>query len=172
MVTTVSHTEAPRGARYRLGTEMAGLLIVLVGAWGGIVPYVGPIFGFSGDGSGSWTWNLAHSLLFLVPGAVACLAGLVVMAEGRGSSPARRTVLAVAGFMAAVSGAWFVVGALAWAALEGSAFFTGGTALRELAYWIGYSLGPGGLLLALGAFVIGQARAVAAPVVAEPVPRP
>jgi hypothetical protein len=28
--------------------------------------------------------------------------------------------------------------------------------MRELAYWIGYSLGPGTLLAALGAFVLGR----------------
>ena len=34
------HVAAPR-----ISLEMAGLLTLLVGAWGGIVPFVGPLFG-------------------------------------------------------------------------------------------------------------------------------
>ena len=43
----------------RLGLGTAGVIAVLVSAWGGIVPYVGPLFGYSGDGSGAWHWDLA-----------------------------------------------------------------------------------------------------------------
>jgi hypothetical protein len=54
---------------YRLSIETAGFLTLLLGAWAGIVAFVAPAFSFSADGSPVWTWNLAHSLLFLVPGA-------------------------------------------------------------------------------------------------------
>jgi hypothetical protein len=141
---------------YRLSLETAGFLTLLLGAWGGIVPFVGPIFGFSADGSSSWTWNLAHALLFLAPGATAVIAGLLIIAKGR--SPRRRS-LVFCGLIAAAAGAWFVVGPLAWPVLEGTAYFhSGASALRELAYWIGYSLGTGGLLVALGSFVLGRPR--------------
>ena len=50
------------------------------------------------------------------------------------------------------------LGPLAWPALKGSVFFIGASPLKELEYWIGYSLGPGGLLLILGAFVLGRSR--------------
>ncbi len=36
------------------GLGLVGTLAVLTAAWGGIVPYIGPVFGYSGDGSGSW----------------------------------------------------------------------------------------------------------------------
>lgn len=161
---TVAHVTSsvtrPVRAPYRLGTEMAGFLLMLLGAWGAIVPYVGPVFGFSGDGTASWTWNLAHSLLFLVPGVVAFFLGLAIMLEGRMAYPGRGTSLAVLGFMAVVCGAWFVVGPFAWPALEGTSFFVAGSPLRELAYWVGYSVGPGGLMMALGAYVMGEARTV------------
>jgi hypothetical protein len=80
------------------------------------------------------------------------------MIEGLSWNPARRFLLAFGGLLAAVCGAWFVIGPLAWPALRGPAFFTGASPLRELEYWIGYSLGPGGLLLALGAFILGRPR--------------
>lgn len=159
-VTSVGqHAHSTTRAPYRLSIEIAGMMTFLLGAWGGIVPFVAPLFGFSADGSSSWTWNLAHSLLFLVPGAAACLAGLVIMVEGLSTGPARRALLGFAGLLAAVCGAWLVVGPLAWPALEGRAFFTGAAPLRELAYWIGYALGPGALLVALGAFILGRPHA-------------
>src|SRR5580700_2715379 len=70
----------------RTGLGLAGVVAVLVSAWGGIVPYVGPLFNYSGDGSGSWHWSLAHAVLSLVPGAAGVLLGLFVIAESRGVS--------------------------------------------------------------------------------------
>ncbi len=148
------HVRAP----YRVSLEMAGFLTLLLGAWGGIVPYVGPVFGFSGDGTGSWTWSLSHSLLFLIPGAAACLAGLLMMIGGLSRHAVGRGIVAVGGILAVVCGAWFIVGPLAWPALEGSPFFVTTSPLHQLAYWIGYSLGPGALLMAIGAFVLGRDR--------------
>lgn len=157
-VTSVGdHASGAARVPYRLSIEAAGFLTLLLGAWAGVVGYVAPAFSFSADGTASWTWNLAHSLLLLVPGAAAFLAGLMIMVEGLSRGPARRMLLGVGGLLAAVCGAWLVVGPFAWRVLEGAAFFmSGASPLRELAYWIGYSLGPGGLLLALGAFVLGR----------------
>jgi hypothetical protein len=143
---------------YRMSIEMAGFVTLLLGAWAGVVAYIGPIFGFSGDGESSWTWNLSHSVLFLAPGGAAVLAGMLLMGEGRSSSPARRSILGFAGLLAAVCGAWLIIGPLAWPVLHGSRVFVGASALRELTYWIGYALGPGALLLGLGSFVLGRPR--------------
>lgn len=150
-----SNTDA-RIALPRLSLETAGVLTFLLGAWAGIIPFVGPIFGFSADGTGSWHWNLAHAVLFLAPGAAACFAGLLAMISAAGGM---RGLLGFAGVLAAACGGWLIVGPVAWPVLQGVAFFrTGAPALREFAYWIGYSLGPGALLLALGAFIVGRDR--------------
>jgi hypothetical protein len=147
-------------APYRLSLETAGFLTLLLGAWVGVVAYVAPSFGLSADGTASWTWSLAHSLLFLAPGIGAFLAGLIIMAEAPSTGPSRGFLIGFGGLLAALCGAWLVVGPVAWQALEGTAFFIPATtATRELAYWIGYALGPGGLLLALGAFVLGRPHA-------------
>ncbi len=69
----------------RIGLGTAGVVAVLVSAWGGLVPYIGPLFNFSGDGTGSWHWNLAHAVLALVPGAAGVLLGLFVLASHTGS---------------------------------------------------------------------------------------
>lgn len=156
-VTTVGRTTAVRTRRASsaLSIETAGLLIVLLGAWGGIVPFVGPLFGFSADGSPAWKWNLAHALLSLTPGAVAVVAGMLIMLAG--GSLYRPGALVVGGLAAAVCGAWFVIGPVAWPVLEHTAFFTTEAApMWALAHWIGYSLGPGALLIGLGAFALGH----------------
>jgi hypothetical protein len=149
-------TSQPRFVLPRLSLETAGILTLLFGAWAGIVSFVGPTFAFSGDGSGSWHWNLAHALLFLVPGGAACIAGLLAIF---GAASGKRMVLGFAGLLAVVCGGWLIMGPVAWPVLEGgSVFRTGVPALRELAFWIGYSLGPGALLVALGAFILGRDR--------------
>ena len=56
---------------------------------GGIVPYIGPLFHFDADRSGSWHWNLAHAVLALAPGAIGVLLGLFVVAQ----APASRSVM-------------------------------------------------------------------------------
>lgn len=143
-----------------LSNESAGLLVVLLGAWGGIVPFVGPIFGFSADGSASWSWDLPHALLNLVPGAVAVAGGLLAIAVGQPVSRSRRALLAIGGLVAAVCGAWFVIGPVAWPVLAHARVFVNARPLTELAYWIGYSLGPGALLIGMGAFLFGRPRIV------------
>jgi hypothetical protein len=140
----------------RLSVEMAGALACAFGAWGGIVPFVGPIFGFSADGTASWTWNLTHAVLFLVPGAAAFVGGLAIITAGR-TTFGRHVGLAAAGALVAIAGAWFVVGPLAWPVLHSTSFFgPASTALRDFEYWIGYSLGPGAILIALGSFAFAR----------------
>ena len=45
-----------------LSLILGGFLALLLSAWAGIVPFIGPSFGFSADGTASWTWNLVHGL--------------------------------------------------------------------------------------------------------------
>jgi hypothetical protein len=143
----------------RLGLGTAGVVAVLVSAWGGIVPYIGPLFNYSGDGSGSWHWNLAHAVLALVPGAAGVLLGLFVIAESRGVTVGKgRLSLATAGTLLMICGAWFAIGTLAWPVLSNSgAYFVASSHLRLLAYEVGYSIGVGLLLVVCGAFVDGWA---------------
>lgn len=138
---------------------LVGTLAVLVGAWAGIVPFIGAVMNWSADGTGSWVWNLSHALLWLVPGAVSVLMGLVMLGlVPRVHSGVGRFVPAWAGFIVAVCGAWLVIGPFAWPVLEhGQTVFRSATPLRALGYVIGWSLGPGLLLALLGGTAIGLA---------------
>lgn len=151
---------APMPARTVPGSLLVlGVVTILISSVGGIAPYVGPAFGYSADGAGSWHWNLAHAVLALVPGLVGILAGLSMMSAGsklpRGLG---RINLAASGLAAAAAGAWFTIGPLAWPVLiETRRYFAPGTPFRLLANMVGYSLGPGLILAACGAFAMGWA---------------
>jgi hypothetical protein len=156
------------------GVGVVAVLVFLVAAWGGIVPFVGPLFGFSADGSPGWTWNLQHALLWLAPGAAACVAALgSFIVAGRMTVGRGRVGAVGAGLLVALSGAWFAFGPLSWPVFERSAgVFVPAQPLRELSYWVGYSLGPGALLTLLGGVIVGSAlyrrRATVASVAGAP----
>ena len=146
---------------------MVGFVAFVVSAWGGIVAFVGPTFGFSADGSASWHWELSHAVLALIPGALGCLAGLTFMAPVNDAVTRRRLSLSTAGIIGIASGAWFVIGPLAWPVLVTThAYFVGGTPMRVLEYQLGYSLGPGLILVMCSAFAVGWAARHNGPLVA------
>jgi len=180
---TVEPRDRTMGLRLgRVGLGTAGVVALLASAWGGIVPYVGPLFGFSADGAGSWQWSLAHSILFLVPGVAGVLLGLFVIAESRGVTVGKgRLSLAAAGTLLILCGAWFAIGSYAWPVLTNSGtYFSSGTHMRVLTYELGYSVGVGLVLVMCGAFVAGwasrhspQSAVVAeSPPTADTVPEP
>ena len=142
-----------------LGLGTVGVLLVGISAWGGIVPFVGPSFGYSADGAGSWHWSLTHATVSLAPGAIGVLIGLMIMARARGMVVGRgRFSLATAGLIALACGAWFAIAPWAWPVIENTrSYFVLATPQRLLANVSGYSLGPGVIVAACGAFFMGWA---------------
>jgi hypothetical protein len=170
MTTTVGHVGDSGYGAVRSSRRMAlasgrtrsislgavGVVALVVSAWGGIVPYVGPTFGFSGNGLGSWHWNLSQAVLALIPGAIGCLFAVSLMGRTAAGATLRRVGLTGGGLLAIASGAWFVIGPLSWPVLvNGGHYFVASTPLGELEYQVGYALGPGLILAACGAFAIG-----------------
>ena len=89
----------------RVGIGTVGFLTIVMSAWGGIIPYVGPVFGYSADGTGSWDWTLAHTVLALIPGVLGVIAGFCILSETRGVAAGRgRMSLTMAGLVAALWG--------------------------------------------------------------------
>jgi hypothetical protein len=131
---------------------MTGVLVVLLGAWAGIVAFVGPLFGYTLQGRGAWVWNANHVYLHLAPGSAAVLAGLLIMvALPRGAISVFASVLAVA------AGAWLVIGPLAWPVLEGAKHLPWAqvSPIRSLAIQVGANLGPGLLIVLFSSLAIG-----------------
>jgi len=80
----------------------AGALLMLLGAWGALVPFVGPYFGFAFTPDKAWAYTSGRLWLSVLPGAAAFLGGLVVLGGGR--------IAAVGALLAAAGGAWFAIG--------------------------------------------------------------
>jgi hypothetical protein len=161
--TNTRSTSARPGTRVRLGRvglALAGVIALLASAWGAVVPYVGPLFGYSADGSDAWHWSLPHAFLALVPGVVGVLLGLMIVAESRGITVGKgRLSLATAGMLLMVCGAWFAIGPLAWPVVftTSSGYFVATSHLGLLEDEVGYSIGTGLILVICGAFVDGWA---------------
>lgn len=134
-----------------LSRRFTGLVLVVLGAWAGILPYVGPLFGFRMDGTPSWTWTTAHWELNLAPGALVLLGGVLLLAGRRGST-------ALGGLFAVLGGAWLVVGPL-FASLwltSGAQTRVASSTLAAAMRPLGYHYGTGLVIVVLGAWVIGR----------------
>jgi hypothetical protein len=141
-----------------VGLFLRAFVALLLCAWAGIIPYVGPIFGFSADHTSSWTWNDAHTYGALVPGAVGFVACLMILACARRPLGMQSAgTLGTSGAVVFLCGAWLAVFPVAWAVIR-APYFHAASPTLTLEYWLGYASGPGVLLAAFGAFVMGRAR--------------
>jgi hypothetical protein len=99
----------PRRSRWiapRTRGGMTGAGLMLLGAWGAVIPFVGPYFHYAYTPNTTWTWTAARFYLQVLPGAVTFFAGLALLVA------AHRVIASAAGWLAAAAGAWFVVGPL------------------------------------------------------------
>src|SRR5215469_13985328 len=83
-----------------------GVLLILLGAWGALIPFVGPFFHFAYTPDTAWTWTWGRFFLEIVPGVAAALGGLILLIS------AFRPVAMFGAALAAAGGAWFAVGHL------------------------------------------------------------
>jgi hypothetical protein len=85
-------------------TRVAGLLILLGGVWGGLIPFVGPYFNFVLGPDKSWTWTSGRFWLDVLPGIVTAVGGLMLLFAGPRVSGRIGALLALA------AGIWFAIG--------------------------------------------------------------
>jgi hypothetical protein len=94
----------PQGRIPRRRGVVCGLLLILLGLWGGLAPFVGPYFHFGYTPDKVWIYNDGRLYYWIVPGAAAVLGGLLaVLTRNRG-------VGLTGGLLAALGGAWFGIG--------------------------------------------------------------
>jgi len=134
-----------------------GLLVALLGIWGGLIPFIGPYFHYAYTPDKAWNYTTGRLYLEILPGAGALLGGLIMMA-------ARSRHAALFGSMLAVaSGAWFVLGNV-FAPLWTVANPAGGPAsagnVMRIAEQIGFFSGLGVVIVLLAALVAGRVTAV------------
>jgi hypothetical protein len=84
----------------------SGFLLILLGLWGALIPFIGPYFHFAYTPDTAWTYNTARLWLEILPGAAVFLGGFFLMI-----ATGRHTALFGA-ILAAAAGAWFTLGTM------------------------------------------------------------
>jgi hypothetical protein len=138
---------------------VTGLCLMVLGAWGGIIPFVGPYFGYAFINHQAWHFTYGRLWLDILPGAVVLLAGLILFGAGS------RVSAVFAGWLAAVGGAWFVIGPEVSRLWNHGALQTGhpiGGYVRQTFEWLGYHYALGAVVVFFAAFAIGRVSVVAA----------
>ena len=82
----------------------SGFLLMLLGLWGALIPFVGPYFHYAYTPDKAWIYNTGRLWLELLPGAAVCVGGFLLMiARGR-------HIALFGALLAAAAGAWFTLG--------------------------------------------------------------
>jgi hypothetical protein len=140
---------------------ISGTLLILLGAWGAIIPFVGPYFGYAYTPDTTWTYTTGRVWLSILPGAAAFLGGIMVLLA------ATRPAAMAGGLVALLGGVWFVVGAPILAVVVGTGtsgpgvpVASAGSAfsapVMRLLEGLGFFSGLGVVIVIFAAFALGR----------------
>jgi hypothetical protein len=134
---------------------VTGLILILLGAWGALIPFIGPIFNWSYTVDPAWTWTTAKGWLEVLPGVAAAVGGLLLLSAGN------RASAMFGGWLALFGGAWFVVGRTFAATLniEDVGQPLASTDLKRALLEVTYFTGLGALIVFLGGVVLARVAA-------------
>ena len=157
---------------------VSGLLLVLLGLWGALIPLVGPYFHYAYTPDSAWTLTAGRVWLEIVPGAATFLGGIILLVS------ASRPMAMFGAELAAAAGAWFALGMVIiplWPAastLDPGSPAGATTILRQLEH-LGFYTGLGVVIVFVAALALGRLTVVGvrdarlaergAPVAEEPV---
>jgi hypothetical protein len=144
---------------------LSGVLIVVLGLWGALIPLVGPYFHYAFGDYRAWHFSANRVWLDILPGVAAVIGGLLLLRA------TRRSTGVLGGSISLTAGAWFAIGpsaSLLWHRAGHPIGPPTGGHVRQAIEQIGYFSGLGVLIVGLAAFAMG--RFVSRPPVVEPVP--
>jgi hypothetical protein len=138
---------------------LSGALLALLGAWGALIPFIGPYFHYAYTPDTAWTYTAGRLWLEIAPGAAAVLGGLILLAS------ALRPMAMFGAGLAAAGGAWFIIGTLLHPLGPGAGWFTAGspassTTVLRVMEQIGFFYGLGAAILFFGALALGRLSVV------------
>ena len=132
---------------------LSGVLLILLGAWGALVPFVGPYFQYAYTPDHALTYTTGRLWLSILPGAATVLGGLIVLIS------ASRPLAHFGAWLAALSGAWFALGSVigpTWIGTQMAAGTpVGGSSTRALEQ-IGFYTGLGVAIVLVAAMALGR----------------
>jgi hypothetical protein len=137
---------------------LSGLLLVLLGIWGALIPFVGPYFHFAYTPDRTWYYDSGRLWLEILPGLAAVVGGVFVLISRL------RPVAVFGAWLAGAGGAWYVVGSLVahqWTSIPGAGSPVGGPA-RMAAEQIAFFLGLGVVIVFLAGAAMGRFSVVGA----------
>jgi hypothetical protein len=139
------HMPRSRGA-------VSGLLLIILGIWGALVPFVGHYFHFAYTPGPIWAWTTARGVLEVFPGAITAVGGVLLLVSGN------RAIAMFGGWLATIAGAWFVVGRVLAPALriEDIGAPNAATEAKRALLEIGYFSGLGALIVFLSGAVLAR----------------
>ena len=129
----------------------SGFLLILLGVWGGLIPFVGPYFHFAYTPDQEWAWTTGRGWLEVLPAAATVLGGLLLLGSRN------RATAMLGGWLAVFAGAWFVVGpwfAVPLAIDRGTPIAS--TDWKRTLLEIAYFSGLGVVIVFLGAIALGR----------------
>jgi hypothetical protein len=144
-----------RGGRLQMPRSrgaMSGFLLILLGVWGALIPFIGPYFDFAFTPDQPWTWTSARGWLEVLPGAATVIGGLLLLGSRN------RATAMFGSWLTVLAGAWFVVGrALAGPLGIGDAGApVAATETKRVWLELTYFYGLGALIVFLGALALGR----------------
>ncbi len=140
---------------------VSGVALILLGVWGGLAPFVGPDIHFGYTPDKAWAYTTGRLYLSAIPGGAALIGGLLI------SVTRSRAIAAIGGVLAALGGAWFVIGAgVTTNVLKYTSITTGtpfaSTTLRVYLEGVALFGGVGALIIFFGALGCGRLSLVTA----------
>jgi hypothetical protein len=96
-----------QGSRLRIPRSrgaVGGLVVLLLGIWGALIPFIGPYFDFTYTPDDPWVWTAARGWLQVLPGVAAIVGGLLMLMSRN------RVVASFGGWLSVAAGVWFVIG--------------------------------------------------------------
>src|SRR4051794_26739717 len=158
-VRRLQHVSAQKEREMRIPRSrgaISGVLLVALGAWGAIVPFIGPSFNVTIGPDTTFDMTQGRLWLSLLPGVVAALGGLMLLFS------ANRATAILGAQMALAAGVWFIVGptlSQLWSDAPGAlgqAGFAAGDEGRRVLEAMAYFFGVGAAITAFAALALGR----------------
>jgi hypothetical protein len=144
---------------------VTGFMLLVLGIWGGIIPFVGPYFGYAFGSHATWHYTANRLWLDILPALAVVMGALILLWAGHRVSGTLGSWLAMAG------GAWFAVGPAVSRLWDHGAVPIGGPLFghtRQMLELVGTFYGLGVVVVGLAAFAHGRFVSRPALVIPEP----
>ncbi len=134
----------------------SGVLLVLLGAWGALAPFIGPTFTFAFTPDKAWHWTAARGWYEVAPGSAVFVGGLLLLIARS------RAITVLGAWFAILGGTWFIVGpAISSEVTLGSLGQPiGSSSAQRIGEVLAFFYGLGAIILYLSASAFGRLSVV------------